>query len=125
MKVSFNHKGDFSKTIDFLTKLSKGVNPGILDKFGREGVEALSRSTPIESGVTAESWNYKIKSSGNVTSISWYNSNIVNGVSIAVILQYGHGTQNGGWIEGRDYINPAMRPIFDKLAEEAYKEVTK
>lgn len=125
MKVSFNHKGDFSKTIDFLTKSSKGVSPGILDKFGREGVEALSRSTPIESGVTAESWNYKIKSSGNVTSISWYNSNVVNGVSIAVVLQYGHGTQNGGWIEGRDYINPAMRPIFDKLAEEAYKEVTK
>ena len=125
MLISFSNKGDFSKTINFLTKASKGVPTGILDAFGREGVDALSRNTPIDSGLTASSWTYKIKKSKGVTSISWYNSNVVDGVPIAVILQYGHGTQNGGWVEGVDYINPALKPIFDKIAEQAWKEVTK
>lgn len=88
-------------------------------------LDALSKNTPVDSGLTASSWTYKITSYQGKATISWYNTNIVNGTSIALILQYGHGTQNGGWIDGRDYINPVMKPIFDKLTEEAWKEVNK
>lgn len=123
--ISFRQTGDFSKTIKFLSKSSNGIVLKDLDRFGREGVDALSKNTPIDSGLTATSWNYEITNSKGRTTISWYNSNIVNGVPIAIILQYGHGTQNGGWVEGRDYINPVMRPIFDKIADKAWKEVTK
>jgi hypothetical protein len=105
--------------------VSKNDITSILDKFGKEGVEALSKNTPVDSGLTAGSWNYKISNSKGKATISWYNSNVVNGVPIAIILQYGHGTQNGGWIEGRDYINPTMRPIFDKITEDVWKEVTR
>lgn len=123
--ISFKHSGDFSKTLSFLNKSAKGISTGILEQYGREGVTALSEATPTDSGVTANSWFYKITNSKGVTSISWYNTNIVNGVPIAIILQYGHGTQNGGWIEGRDYINPAIKPIFDKIAEKVWMEVNK
>lgn len=123
--ISFNNKGDFSKTIKFL---NKSINSDILkalNKFGQEGVQALQKNTPVDSSLTANSWSYKIKTSNGRATISWYNSNVVNGVPIAIILQYGHGTQNGGWIEGRDYINPAIKPVFDKIAEQAWREVTK
>lgn len=97
----------------------------ILDKYGKQGVSALSSATPVDSGLTANSWRYEIETKGDQTTIYWSNSNINKGVNIAVILQYGHGTRNGGYVVGRDYINPAMRPIFDSIANEAWKEVAK
>lgn len=123
--ISFNHKGDFSKLTSFLEKTKGGVHLSILDKYGREGVAALSAATPVDSGLTASSWYYKVEHTKRGASIGFYNSNIQNGIPIAVILQYGHGTRNGGWVEGRDYINPALQPIFDKIANEAWREVTK
>lgn len=123
--ISFSNTGDFSKTLNFLGKASKGVTLSDLNRYGREGVNALSRSTPVDSGVTASSWAYKITTEKGKTTISWLNSNKVKGVPIAIILQYGHATKNGGWVQGRDYINSAIRPIFDKMADSAWKEVTR
>ena len=98
---------------------------GDLDKYGREGVTALASATPVDSGLTAKSWYYEVSVTNESATISFHNSNIQNGVPIAVILQYGHGTRNGGWVQGRDYINPAIQPVFDKIADAAWKEVTK
>lgn len=123
MKISFTSKGDFSKTIKFLNKVKNVKINDILSKYGQIGVNALSQATPKDSGVTSRSWNYKIEVNNDNASIVWYNTNVVKGVNIAVILQYGHGTRNGGWVEGRDYINPAMKPIFDKIADQVWKEV--
>ena len=123
--ISFRHKGDFSKLTRYLEKAKDSSYLEILDKYGREGVAALQSVTPVESGLTANSWYYKIEKSRGSVSIVFYNSNIQNGVPIAVILQYGHGTRNGGWVEGRDYINPAIQPIFDRITNEAWREVTK
>ena len=123
MKISFSSKGDFSKTIKFLNKVKNVKINNILSKYGKIGVNALSQATPKDSGVTSRSWNYKIEVNNDNASIVWYNTNVVKGVNIAVILQYGHGTRNGGWVEGRDYINPAMKPIFDKSADQVWKEV--
>lgn len=123
--ISFKQKGDFSKITSYLEKAKGTVKQSILDKYGQEGVKALSAATPVDSGLTASSWHYKIERQSGSVSISFHNSNIQNGVPIAIILQYGHGTRTGGWVEGRDYINPAIRPIFDKIANEAWKEVTK
>ena len=123
--ISFRQKGDFSKLTSFLEKVKQIVRISDLDKYGKEGVAALMSATPKDTGLTAKSWSYEIiRSSGNVK-IVWNNSNIQNGVPIAVILQYGHGTKNGGYVQGRDYINPAIQPIFDKIAKEAWKEVIK
>ena len=124
MKISFTNKGDFSKTIKFLNKLKNVKINDILSKYGKMGVTALSQATPKDSGVTSKSWNYKIEVKNNNASIVWYNTNVVKGVNIAVILQYGHGTRNGGWVEGIDYINPSMKHIFDKIADQVWKEVT-
>ena len=115
--ITFRQKGDFSKLTRFLER--------DLDKYGREGVAALASATPVDTGRTANSWHYKIEQKQSSVSISFYNTNIQNGVPIAVILQYGHATRNGGWVQGRDYINPAIQPIFDKIADAAWKEVTK
>lgn len=123
--ISFKQKGDFSKLTGFLERVKETVKLGDLDKYGRKGVEALSSATPMDTGLTAQSWHYEIIRGKESVSIAFSNSNIQNGVPIAVILQYGHGTNNGGWVEGRDYINPAIQPIFDEIAEEAWKEVTK
>ena len=123
--ISFRHKGDFSKLTRFLEKAKEAVRLGDLDKYGRAGVSALASATPIESGTTANSWYYEITHKEGSVRISFHNSNIQNGVPIAVILQYGHGTRNGGWVEGRDYINPAIRPIFDDIVNNAWKEVTR
>ena len=123
--ISFRQKGDFSKLTHFLEKAKNTVHLGDLDKYGREGVAALSSATPIDTGVTANSWYYKIVNKNGSATISFYNSNIQNGVPIAIILQYGHGTRNGGWVEGRDYINPSIQPIFDRIANDAWREVTK
>ena len=96
----------------------------MLVRYGREGVAALSAATPKDSGLTAASWDYEITHNGKETTIAFTNSNVRNGVNIAIILQYGHGTRNGGYVAGRDYINPAIQPIFDKMANEAWREVT-
>ena len=123
--IKFRHKGDFSKTTRFLKSAKKAVNLSNLDTYGRRGVAALSSATPMDSGLTANSWYYTIERIANGVSINFHNSNIQNGVPVAIILQYGHGTGTGGWVEGRDYINPAIQPIFDDITNDAWKEVTK
>lgn len=123
--IRFIQKGDFKKLSNFLERIKEVLKKGELDRYGREGVEALSRATPVDTGKTADSWYYEIERRDGSLSISFYNSNINKGVPIAIILQYGHGTRNGGWVQGRDYINPAIQPIFDRIAEEAWKEVTR
>lgn len=123
--ISFRQKGDFSKLTRFLERVKEAVKIGELDKYGREGVAALASATPIDSGLTASSWYYEIKHGNGSVTINFNNSNFNEGVPIAIILQYGHGTGTGGWVEGRDYINPAIQPIFDKIADDAWKEVTK
>lgn len=124
MRVKFEVSGGFTKTERFLNRMKRREYLNVLDEFGREGVQALRNATPVESGLTAESWDYEIKRTRDYTEIVWTNSNINDGVPIAVILQYGHGTGTGGYVQGRDYINPAIRPIFDKIAEKAWKVVT-
>ena len=123
--ISFRQKGDFSNLTNFLERAKNAIHIGDLDKYGKAGVAALSSATPVDTGLTANSWNYKIKRSNGSVSITFNNSNIQNGVPIAIILQYGHGTGTGGWVEGRDYINPAIRPVFDRIAKSAWEEVTK
>ena len=123
--ISYTHKGDLSKTTRFLERAKEVVRMSNLDKFGQEGVAALASATPVESGKTANSWYYEIEHTNGSVKISFCNSNVNKGVPIAIILQYGHGTRNGGWVEGRDYINPAIQPIFDKIANEMWREVTK
>ena len=123
--ISFTQKGDFSKLNRYLERAKEAAQLGILNKYGREGVSALAAATPVESGETAKSWSYKIERTKGSAAIVFYNSNIQNGVPIAIILQYGHGTRNGGWVEGRDYINPAIQPIFDRILAELWREVTK
>ena len=124
--ITFRHKGNFSKVTAYLERVKKGANIRSLDKYGREGVAALSSATPVDTGLTAKSWSYEITQEKGIVRISFCNSNIKNGwAPIAILLQYGHGTRNGGWVEGRDYINPAIQPIFDKITEEAWREVTR
>lgn len=123
--ITFSSKGDFSKSMKFLERMKETVHLGELDKYGHQGVRALSTATPVDTGLTASSWSYDIKRNKDSVSITFYNSNIQNGVPIAIILQYGHATKNGGWVQGRDYINPAIQPIFDKIADDAWKEVTR
>ena len=123
--IGFRHKGDFSKTTDFLKRMKASTILKTLERYGREGVAALASATPVDTGKTASSWYYKIDVKDGSATISYCNSNIQNGVPIAIILQYGHGTRNGGWVEGRDYINPAIQPVFDKLVNKAWGEVTK
>lgn len=122
--ITFRQQGDFSKLTRFLERAKEAVRLSDLDKYGRAGVAALTSATPVDSGLTSQSWNYEITHKDGSTTISFTNSNINNGVPIAIILQYGHGTGTGGWVEGRDYINPAIQPIFDQIADEAWKEVT-
>ena len=123
--IRFRHKGDFSKTITYFEKAKQAVHLGLLDKYGREGVAALASATPVDTGLTANSWYYKIEQKKGSAKVLFCNSNIQNGVPIAIILQYGHGTRNGGWVQGRDYINPSIQPIFDKIVDEAWREVKK
>jgi hypothetical protein len=123
--IQFRHKGDFSKLTRFLEKAKEAVKIGDLDKYGKEGVAALASATPVDTGRTANSWYYEIEHKNGSASIYFHNSNIQNGVPIAIILQYGHGTKNGGWVQGRDYINPAIQPVFDKIANDAWEEVTR
>lgn len=122
--ITFKHKGDFSKASRFLDKIRNTARLINLDKYGREGAAALASATPKDSGLTANSWYYEISRKDGVIQISYNNSNIQNGVPIAVIIQYGHGTGTGGWVEGRDYINPAIQPVFDNIVNNLWREVT-
>ena len=123
--ISFRQKGDFSKLTRYFERVKHTARLSILDKYGREGVAALSSATPVDSGETANSWHYEITHENGSATISFYNTNLNQGVPIAIILQYGHATGTGGWVEGRDYINPAIQPIFDEIVDAAWKEVTK
>lgn len=123
--IGFRQKGDFSKTTKFLKRVKNGVDLRSLDAYGRKGVAALSSATPVDTGTTANSWYYKIERTSTSVKLIFCNSNVHNGVPIAVILQYGHGTGTGGWVEGRDYINPAIQPVFDEIASNLWREVTK
>lgn len=123
--ISFKHKGNLSKTMQFLRRSNETVHTTKLKKYGDEGLKALSAATPKDTGKTASSWYYEIQEKPDGINLTFYNSNIQNEIPIAIIIQYGHATRNGGWVRGRDYINPAIQPIFDKLANELWKEVTK
>ena len=121
--ISFSHRGDFLKTERFLRNANKKINSFNFDKYGQMGVAALAANTPVDSGKTASSWSYEVIRASEAIRVVWKNSNINKGVPIAIILQYGHGTRNGGYVQGRDYINPALQPIFDEMAKEMWKEV--
>lgn len=122
--IRFKHTGSFKGTEGFLAKAMKAGYLRALEKYGRAGVEALASATPTKTGKTASSWGYEIVRKKNGYAIYWTNSNMHDGVNIALILQYGHGTGTGGYVQGIDYVNPAIRPIFESMANEAWKEVT-
>ena len=122
--IIFESKGNFQKTENFLKAMQKNDIFKSLHKYGQMGVSALAAATPVESGLTAASWDYEVTSSGRQYSIVWTNGNVRNGVPVAILLQYGHGTGTGGYVQGKDYINPALKPIFDKIAAEVWKAVT-
>ena len=123
--IVFKHRGNFNNTEKFLNGAKKIRFINILEKYAREGVSALSNATPIDTSLTSNSWDFEITVTKNKYIINWTNSNVVDNVPIAIILQYGHGTTNGGYVQGRDYINPALLPILDKISENLWKEVTK
>lgn len=125
MSIKITVKGEWKKTDKFLERVKNLFKHGVFDKYGKMGVNALQSATPRDSGRTSSSWSYKIVRSSGKVSIVWSNSNVNKGVPIAIILQYGHGTGTGGYVSGRDYINPAMRSVFDNMAEDLWKEVTK
>lgn len=123
--INITQRGDFHKTDAFLAKIQKSNLTHILEKYGRLGVKALSEATPREHGVTAESWTYEIVNRKGYLSLRWHNKHVVEGRPIAILIQYGHATRNGGYVQGRDYIMPVIRPIFDQIANECWREVTK
>ena len=123
--IRFWHRGNFSKTNKYLRDVKEAARVKILEEYGERGVSALSSATPVDTGLAATSWYYKVSRGDTGSRIEFFNSDVENGFPVAIMLQYGHGTGTGGWVEGRDYINPAIQPIFDELAEEAWKEVTR
>ena len=123
--VSFNTKGDFKFTIRFLKKISSKSFYKKLEEYAKEGVDALANATPKKTGDLSVRYSYTIDVGLDSTTITWHNDKMINGQSLVLMLNYGHGTRNGGWVEGRNYINPAIQPIFDEIAEEAWKEVNK
>lgn len=122
--VVFKHRGNFDNLEKFLKRAQNIDFRKILAPYGEQGVRALANATPRDSGLTASSWGYEIITNKGSVSLVWTSSNVNNGIPIAIILQYGHGTRNGGFVQGVDYINPALRTIFDKISEEAWREVT-
>ena len=122
--ISFRQKGDFSKLNRYFERVKEAARVSVLDKYGQAGVAALSSATPVDSGETANSWFYEIEHTSTSATITFCNSHINKGVPIAIILQYGHGTGTGGYVQGRDYINPAIQPVFDKIVEDVWREVT-
>lgn len=120
----FSSSGSTAKTQAFLQKMQAGDVLSGLESLAQQGVNALAAMTPVDTGLTAASWSYEITTSGGTTKISWINTNRIGGVKVAIILQYGHGTGTGGFVAGRDYINPAIQPIFDQIADDVWKKVT-
>lgn len=123
--ITIESQGEWKLTRNWFDRMTKLDLALIMNQFGKEGVAALASATPSRTGATAKSWNYEVTRKGNNWKITWTNSNVNKGANIAVLIQYGHGTRNGGYVVGRDYINPAIRPIFDKIADKAWKEVTR
>lgn len=123
--ISFKQTGDFKKTTKYLRRMQHMSLDRFLKQYAQKGVDALASVTPKDTGLTASSWHYDITQTKNSIKIEWKNSNIVNGVPIAVIIQYGHATRNGGYVRGVDYINPAIKPIFDEISESIRKELAK
>lgn len=123
--ISFESSGSFDNLESFLKVMGKHAIFNTLDKFGRQGVDALAINTPVDSGNTASSWSYKVEKNRGAYTITWLNSNTADGIPVAILLQLGHGTGTGGYVSGRDYINPAIKPIFDQIADEAWMAVTK
>lgn len=122
--LSFTQKGDFKNLSRFLKITSQQKIYDPVERLARTGQEALARYTPKDSGITSDSWGYEIERDGKKVSIQWFNRNVNQGHNIAILLQYGHGTGTGGYVQGRDYINPTMKPIFDYIADAVWKEVT-
>lgn len=123
--ITVKMRGNFNKTDRFFERIKNALKIGTFDKYGEMGVKALASATPKDTGRTSESWTYKVINYRDSASIVWSNTNENNGVLIAVLIQYGHGLKNGGYVAGRDYINPAMKPVFDQIADDLWKEVTK
>lgn len=123
MGVSFELQGDFTATRDYLKRLSRAEFYSHLDRLAQAGVDALEKATPKETGYTAGSWSYKITKKRGSCTISWHNSSVNGGVPIVVLLQHGHGTGTGGYVQGRDFINPALRPVFNNISDQVWKEV--
>lgn len=121
--ISFTHHGDFTKTEKLFEHMKNAFRIGKLDKYGRMGVEYLSKTTPVDTGKTADSWSYDIEHDKDGATIYWRNSNIQNGVVIALLIQYGHGTKDGGFVEGIDYVNPAIKEVFYKMNNDAKVEL--
>lgn len=121
--IRLTSSGSFTNIERFYNKVRSGHVFANLNQYGREGVNALSNSTPVDSGLAASSWGYRIIRSRNGPTIEWYNTNVESGANVVILLQYGHGTKNGGWVSGRDFINPAIQPVFDRIAEDVWKEV--
>lgn len=121
--IGISTKGDGSSTLKALERARKANLFSDLNRYGQLGVAALSRATPVDTRLTADSWAYRIKQERNGPRIEWYNTNVVNGTSIAVLIQYGHGTGTGGFISGRDFINPSIQPLFDQFVEDIWKKV--
>ena len=121
--ISFESRGTFKKTFDFFDKMTAGDVYRALERYAQQGVDALVSTTPVDSFLTASAWDYEIKRVRGGATISWTNTNLVSGVPVVILLQYGHGTRNGGYVQGRDFINPALKPVFDKIADGVWKVV--
>lgn len=123
--ISASSSGSFDNTEIFLKKMKAGTPYSILEKYGQRGCDALASATPVDSGLTASDWFYTITKKGKHYSISWHNRNVVTGVPVVILIKYGHATRTGGWVQGRDFISPAIRPIFDDIANKVWEEVKK
>lgn len=123
MNIKVKQHGDFIKTIKYLKKLNRAFEKGVFDKYGEIGVDELAMNTPMDSGVTAASWRYEVVKDGETIRLEFINDNVNDNVNIALILQYGHGTGTGGYVEGIDYINPAIKPVFQQMVADIWKEV--
>lgn len=124
ISIHFTESGSFQKTFKFLKSMQEKSFLKNLDSYGRQGVAALASATPVRTGLTANSWNYEIEYNDDNVTVRWYNTNVVNDwFNVAIMIQYGHGTGTGGWVQGIDYINPAIQPIFEKMAADMWVEV--
>lgn len=122
--ISVEAPGSFKKTEEFLSKMARADFFSLLDRYGQVGADALASATPVDSGLLANSWTYEVIKKKGKYAIVWHNTNIENGIPVAILIQYGHGTGTGGWVDGRDYINPAIQPIFDQITDEVWRQVT-